>query len=77
MRVDALGAIAHDRSDIVEIIGPLTLGTLVPTQVILPEGDAGVVLIVARKFGQVQIDFVLGSAWGPRQTRTVLLEVED
>ncbi|MGR9207481.1 hypothetical protein ACU8OG_26595 (plasmid) [Rhizobium leguminosarum] len=77
MRVDALGAIARDGSDIVEIIGPLTLGTLLPAQVVLPEGDAGVVLVVARKIGQIRIDFVFGSAWGSRQTSTVLVEVED
>ena len=62
VRIDALGVKQAGAGDAVEILGPLTIGTLTAAEALMVAGGPNVVLVVARKPGRVRLEIVFGPA---------------
>jgi hypothetical protein len=60
---------------VVDILGPLTLGTLLTSTSILPAGDPNVLLIVPRKPGQSSIQVFFGSRSRPGKAGALAVTV--
>ena len=76
LRIEATGVFARGDVEVVEVVGPLTLGVLSSSVPLLPAGGPNVLLIVARKPGALELDIVFGSAWGSRDTGTISVTVK-
>jgi hypothetical protein len=77
LSVSAIGVLGKFEGGAIEILGPLTIGTLSKAGPILPEGGPNHMLLIARKKGTVEFQLVFGTVWGPRRNASLSIEVDD